>query len=426
MAAVDLVERCLEALKVKGFDKAQVRLITAERHELQAEFNKPSLLRTVHNNSLALAGIVDGKRGNVTLNKQDDDAVEQAIDTLWGIAQGSIADEANDISESQPPQRFKEGPEVPDYEAMYARLDELLQYTASTYPTITIGSAVVDHGKYEDILANSNGVHFSTTRGRYGAQLMFTARDEGGVSSFNSTGVALNDMNTPIAEIATTDTLLRQITEQTITKKVPAKFVGDLIITPDCLGSFLSFLTGSIAAMPMIAGTSLYKNKLGEQVAAEMFSMHSRPLDLMGGYFVTDDGYPTENSTIIENGKLRTYLLNLYGARKTGLDRARTGGGCYVVDPGEQTLESLIGDVKRGILITRFSGGRPNDRGDFSGVAKNSYYLEDGRVLYPVSETMISGNMAELLLNIAGVSRERADFGIGIYPWVRTRGVGIS
>ncbi|MCZ6640857.1 MAG: TldD/PmbA family protein [Gammaproteobacteria bacterium] len=426
MAAIELVERCLEALKQKGFDKTQVRLITAERHELQAEFNKPSLLRTVHDNSLALAGIVDGKRGSVTLNKQDDRAVEQAIDTLWNIAQGSIADEANDISESQPPQQFKEGPEAPDYEVMYARLDELLQYTSSTYPTITMGSALVDHGKYVDVLANSNGVQFSTTRGRYGAQLMFTARDEGTVSSFNFTGFALNDMETPIAEIATTDTLLRQITEQIHTKKVPDKFVGDLVITPDCLGSFLSFLTGNISGLPMIAGTSLYKNKLGEQVAAEMFSMHSRPLDLAGGYFVTDDGYTTENTTIIENGKLRTYLLNLYGARKTGLDRARTGGGCYVVDPGEQSLESMIGDVKRGILITRFSGGRPNDRGDFSGVAKNSYYIENGKPQYPVSETMISGNMADLLKNIVGVSVERADFGIGIYPWVRTTGVGIS
>ncbi len=426
MAARDLVELCLEALKVKGFDKAQVRLIANERHELQAEFNKPSLLRTVHNNSLSLAGIVDGKRGSITLNKQDDNAVKQAINELWDIAQGSIPDKANDISQSQAPQQFKEGPEVPDYEAMYTRLDELLQYTASTYPTITMGSAVVDHRKYEDVLANSNGVCFSTTRGRYGAQLMFTARDEGGVSSFNFTGFALNDMETPIAEIATTDALLQQITEQVHTQKVPEKFVGDLVITPDCLGTFLSFLTGSISAMPMITGTSLYKDKLDEQVAAEIFSLHSRPLDLAGGYFITDDGYTTENSTIIENGKLRSYLLNLYGSRKTGLERAKTGGGCYVVDPGEQSLESLLGDVKRGILITRFSGGRPNDRGDFSGIAKNSYYIVEGKLKYPVSETMISGNMALLLQNIAGVSRERADFGNSIYPWIRTTGVGIS
>ena len=80
MAALNIVEQCLEALDRKGFDKAQVRLVANERHELQAEFDKPSLLRTVHNNSLVLAGIVDGKRGSVALNKQDDVSVAQAID----------------------------------------------------------------------------------------------------------------------------------------------------------------------------------------------------------------------------------------------------------------------------------------------------------------------------------------------------------
>ncbi|MCZ6616907.1 MAG: metallopeptidase TldD-related protein, partial [Gammaproteobacteria bacterium] len=154
--------------------------------------------------------------------------------------------------------------------------------------------------------------------------------------------------------------------------------------------------------------------------------VHSRPLDLAGGYFVTGDGYRTENSTIVCNGILNSHLLNLYGARKTGLERAKTGGGCYVVDPGGQSVDSMIGDVERGVLITRFSGGRPNDKGDFSGVAKNSYYIEGGEVKHPVSETMISGNMAELLHNIVGISRERADFGDSIYPWVRTTGVGIS
>jgi len=86
----------------------------------------------------------------------------------------------------------------------------------------------------------------------------------------------------------------------------------------------------------------------------------------------------------------------------------------------------MIRDVKAGILITRFSGGRPNDKGDFSGVAKNSYYVDNGEVSYPISETMVSGNMAALLTNIVAISSERADFGSGIFPWVRVSGIGIS
>jgi PmbA protein len=77
-------------------------------------------------------------------------------------------------------------------------------------------------------------------------------------------------------------------------------------------------------------------------------------------------------------------------------------------------------------LIGRFSGGRPNDRGDFSGIAKNSYYVEDGKIQYPISETMVSGNLVELLMNVEAVSIERLNFGGSATPWVKVSGIGVS
>jgi PmbA protein len=96
------------------------------------------------------------------------------------------------------------------------------------------------------------------------------------------------------------------------------------------------------------------------------------------------------------------------------------------VAPGSQSLDELISEIDQGILISRFSGGRPNNKGDFSGIAKNSYYISGGEIIHPVAETMISGNMAASLQNITGLSAERADFGYNIYPWVRVAGVGVS
>jgi len=66
---------------------------------------------------------------------------------------------------------------------------------------------------------------------------------------------------------------------------------------------------------------------------------------------------------------------------------------------------------------------KPND---FSGVAKNSYYIENGKIRYPLSETMLSGNIAEMLRNIKGVSKERINFGDAIFPWIQFRGLVIS
>ena len=134
-------------------------------------------------------------------------------------------------------------------------------------------------------------------------------------------------------------------------------------------------------------------------------------MDLASGYSVTSDGYPAENLKIVENGVLRSYLLDQYGANKTGLARSKSSGGSYVIEAGADALDDMVADVEKGVLITRFSGGRPSDNGDFSGVAKNSYYIEDGEVKFPLSETMVSGNLAEVLRNICAISRERVDSG---------------
>ncbi len=419
-------ERSLDALLKRGFRKARVRLVGSDQHELQAEFGHTNLLRTTHNTELGLLGIVDDKQGTLTLNNVSDDGLADAVENLWAVTSGSRADSANDIAEAQPKRVFKSGPDAPDLDLMYQRIAEALDHAKSNYPTLKMGNASISFASRQALFLNSNGVDFDTTRSAYHANLMFTARDGTDVSSFNYTGVTLAALDKPLVSHATTDALMKQTTEQVRTKKVPHKFTGDMIITPDCLGDFLGFLLGNIGNQPLISGTSLYKDSLGQPVADAALTLHSRPRDLVGGYFVTGDGYEAQNATVVEEGVLRSFLLDHYGARKTGRARAVTGGGAWVVDAGTTPLPAMIRDVKNGILITRFSGGRPNDKGDFSGIAKNSYYIENGAVAFPISETMVSGNMAELLTNIIAVSSERADYGSGIFPWVRVGGIGIS
>ena len=67
----------------------------------------------------------------------------------------------------------------------------------------------------------------------------------------------------------------------------------------------------------------------------------------------------------------------------------------------------MIKDIDKGILLCRFSGGSPSDNGDFSGVAKNSYYIENGEIKYPITETMVSGNANEMFNNLDNISKEQ-------------------
>jgi PmbA protein len=241
-------------------------------------------------------------------------------------------------------------------------------------------------------------------------------------------GISALNLHTPFIESGSAKRLLKQSTEQVRTKPVSEKFTGEIVVTPDCLSDFLGFITGDISDGKIISKTSIYKEKLNKQITDSRFTLHARPVsdEITDGYFITDDGYVAENNTIIDNGVLKTHLLSLYGANKTGGKRAVNGGGAFVVDAGEKPKDEIIRNIKKGILLERFSGGRPSADGEFSGVAKNSYYIENGELKYPISETMISGNIQEMFSNIGEISSDRIDFGYSIFPWISFKGVTVS
>ena len=93
---------------------------------------------------------------------------------------------------------------------------------------------------------------------------------------------------------------------------------------------------------------------------------------------------------------------------------------------GDRSLDDIIAGTKRGIILSRFSGGNPNSNLEFSGVAKNSFYIQDGEIRHALTETMVTGNLQELVKNIHAVSREQVNFGDHACPYLAASGVTIS
>lgn len=428
MSREKLARACLNRLTNAGFDKAQCAVTDSETHELSAEAGSLNLLRTNFDTEIRLLGIADHKRASISINGADDAAIDAGIQDLLNLVRGSAPDEAYDIAPGQAPESFSCGPSEPDYDSMYDRIDEILEYTRATYPVINMRSAGATFNRSQTSFLNSNGVDFESDMSRYDVGIGFASKEGAATSSMMGTGYSAFDLNEQIKDCVYIDELFRQSTEQIKTKPVPAKFLGEMIITPHCLHSFIGFLLGKIVDYDLISGTSIYKDKLNQQVASEKLSIHSRPVsaNTVGGYFVTSDGFKAKDVTILDAGVLKSYQLSLYGANKTGLSRAVNSGGCYFVDPGDTSLDEIIKGTKQGVLIGRFSGGRPNDRGDFSGVAKNSYYVEDGKIQYPISETMVSGNLVDLLANVEAVSSELIHFGRSASPWVKVSAITVS
>ena len=418
----------LDKLLDAGMNHVEGGINEYEKKELNIESGKMSLFRTTFSNSISLEAIKDLKQSSISVNKIDKKSVDIAITSLIESVNSSQVDEANAISENQTNEIFSKGQLVPDLDLMYDRVEDFNKHVKNDYKKIILEAVTLDHNTSKTYIANSNGVDYEVNKGLYGFSAMFTAKDGSNTSSFNYTGVNRLKLDNDFKNQGYISDLMRQSEEQIKSFPIKNKFVGQVIVTPHCLSDFISFIDSSISDSSLISGTSIYKNKIGDKITSDIFSLSSNPIDdrIDSGYFLTGDTYKAKNTDIVKKGVLNTHLLSLYGAKKTGGKRVSNQGGCYIVNTGSESLENMIKNIDKGILLCRFSGGSPSDNGDFSGVAKNSYYIEKGKIKFPIIETMVSGNIAQMFMNINSISKESVDFGDSILPWVSFDGVTVS
>lgn len=168
---------------------------------------------------------------------------------------------------------------------------------------------------------------------------------------------------------------------------------------------------------------SVYADRLGEQVAEPFVTAYddgSRRNE-WGSDGVDDEGTPTQRTTIIEGGRLSSYLYDLVRARKDGV--ASTGNGRResfrhvpvprmtntFFAPGDATPEDLIEGVERGLYAVSFGGGQVEPAtGDFVFGVSEGYLIEGGRVTAPVRGATLVGNGLDALRAIDGIAGDLA------------------
>lgn len=423
------LEYCKQALSQAGVDKYQCTLTESKQYEMNLEGTEFTLIRTIKDNTLGITVIKDNRKGSISINRLEEKDIDGAIEMALELLNSSQQDPDYDIAPQQDPQQFAAGPQEPDTERMYELLKEYSRQVPALFPAIKLMETIFTYRHSVQHFINSNGVDFVTTKGVYDLSTVFSSKDGDKTTSFNYTGFALGDLEQSLLDRGSLKRLLQQSVEHLDARPLAGKFVGDVIITPDCMHAFVHFYMATyLGDRAMIAGTTPFKDKLGQQVANSKLTISAEPVSpqMADGYFVTVDGFAAENVTFIEKGVLKSFMLSQYGSKKTKQERAKNTGGCWVVEPGEKSLEEMISQVERGILVARYSGGAPSANGDFSGVAKNSYYIENGKIMYPINETMISGNLAEVFKNVKEISAERINYGMALLPYVLSSGVTIS
>ena len=187
------------------------------------------------------------------------------------------------------------------------------------------------------------------------------------------------------------------------------------VLAPDIAAILTDYYLSAMVADRVQRHSSFLEGKLGKKVASSKVSIAEKPLE-RNLYFSSfdDEGVACQNKNLVKGGKLLTYFYNRETAKKDGVETTANGawtggkiGTSYsniFVKPGKKSFDELISDIKEGVYITDIAGlgtGMNSNSGDFSCQAEG-YWIENGKIVKPLSLITLSGNLLKMFLDCEG------------------------
>ena len=201
-------------------------------------------------------------------------------------------------------------------------------------------------------------------------------------------------------------------------KKVPTQ-KAPIVFDPRVARSLLDNIFDAISGDSIYRGESFLADKMGQKVASENLTVIDDATipKLFGSSPFDDEGTPSRRTVVIENGVLKSWLLNSYTARKLGLrttgnasrgitGNAGVGHGNFYIPAGTASPADIVKSVKSGLYVTELIGFGVNVvTGDYSRGAAG-LWIENGELTFPVSEITIAGTLQDMLKGIEAIGSD--------------------
>ncbi|MDI5922050.1 metalloprotease PmbA [Halomonas sp. LR5S13] len=265
--------------------------------------------------------------------------------------------------------------------------------------------ASLSSGEGVHAYANSHGFLGSQCGSRHSLSCMLIAEDENGMQrDYDYTSArAPGDLAAAeaVGESAARRTLRRLGARRPATGRMPVLF------DPTLAAGLVGHLMGAIAGGALYREASFLCDRLNTPLFPEWFSLGERPMEVgaMASSPFDGDGVQTRDNVFVRDGRLASYMLSAYSARRLGLETTGNAGGARnlrITAPLE-SREALLARMGRGVLVTELMGQGVNGvTGDYSRGAAG-FWVEDGEIRHPVEEFTIAGNLETMFQGLVGV-----------------------
>jgi PmbA protein len=259
-----------------------------------------------------------------------------------------------------------------------------------------------------EVYGNSLGFLESLATTRHGVSVAVIGQDASGMQRdywyTSARDPALLDAVESVGREAATRTVRRLGARKLATCKIPVVYEAPVA------ASLLSHFVGAVRGTNLYRRASFLLDHLGKPVFAPHVRIHEQPFlkKALGSTPFDNDGVAPSNRDLVRDGVLQGYVLDVYGARKLGMKSTGNAGGVHnlTLDSGNEDLAGLLRQMDRGLLVTDLIGFGVNTvTGDYSRGA-SGFWVEGGKIQYPVEEITIAGNLRDMYRGLVAVGND--------------------
>lgn len=409
----EINELILKKAKELGFGDVVVLAYEQNRRQVRFANNEITVAKNWHTQRVELFVEYQKRLASTTLTALDEETIEKSLQALMKSVK-NLAPKEDYYGIAEGPFEYRDIPET--FDKAIIELDEPNEYVEAAINAAleegakrTAGVLYTDHNKL--YLTTSNGVEaFDEGTGIEISIRAFIGDEESGHGTNSVRVLKKFDPESAGRKAG-------EIAKMAVNPVQGEAGTFDVIFDPLAFANLMSYMSFMSSAFAVEAGFSFLVGKLGQKVANEGVTI--KDIGNMPNAYGTrkfdDEGVPTKETTIIENGVLKTYLLNTSFARKYKRETTANAGllmphawNVYL-SPGDYSKEELFSEVKRGIYITNVWYTRFQNyvTGDFSTIPRDGAFLiENGEIVKPIRNIRVSDNLQHILESIAALGKD--------------------
>ena len=438
---LDQLSDLLNKAQARGADAADAVYIESQSLAVAERLGQPEKLERSESADIGLRALVGRRQAIVSSSDASPEALGELVDRVVDMAKSVPEDPYCGLAD--PDQLATEIVDIDSYDPGEPTAETLVGWAKRAEETARAVDGVTNSegaeagwGRASVCVAATNGFAQTYASSHYSLSASVLAGEGTGMErDYDYTGaVYAADMMTP-------EDVGKNAGEKAVKRLNPRKadtVQAPVIYDPRVSRGLLGHLSSAINGASVARDTSFLKDKMGQQIFPAAINIIDDPHRARGLRSKPFDGEGVTNKRrlVIEDGVLTTWILDLRSSRQLGLEttgHASRGAGSppspsstnLYMEAGNKTPAALMADIKSGLYVTELIGFGINGlTGDYSRGAAG-FWIEDGKIAYPVSEVTVAGNLNDMFLNLTPAND--LDFRYGVdAPTIRIDGLTIA